>query len=60
MPLSGLNKRQIIEEALRLNVPLELTWSCERQEDVPCKSCRSCKLRIDSFSGLGIQDPLTK
>ncbi|HIM82690.1 MAG TPA: 7-cyano-7-deazaguanine synthase, partial [Nitrososphaerales archaeon] len=45
---------------LRLNVPLELTWSCEKQEDVPCKSCRSCKLRIDSFSGLGIQDPLTK
>ena len=60
MPLSELNKRQVIEEALRLNVPLELTWSCEKQEDVPCKSCRSCKLRIDSFSGLGIQDPLTK
>ena len=59
MPLSKLNKKQVIEEALRLNVPLNLTWSCEKQEDIPCKLCRSCKLRLDSFSILGTQDPLS-
>ena len=59
MPLSKLNKKQVIEEALRLNVPLNLTWSCEKQEDIPCQLCRSCKLRLDSFSILGIQDPLS-
>ena len=59
IPLSKLNKKQVIEEALRLNVPLNLTWSCEKQEDIPCQLCRSCKLRLDSFSILGTQDPLS-
>tara|TARA_B100000029_G_scaffold235347_1_gene232471 strand:+ start:6331 stop:6993 length:663 start_codon:yes stop_codon:yes gene_type:complete len=58
VPLSDFNKKQVIEEALRLDVPLKLTWSCEKQEDVPCKLCRSCKLRLDSFSSLGTRDPL--
>ena len=58
MPLSELNKQEVIKEALRLNVPLDMTWSCEKQENIPCKSCRSCILRLESFSALGIHDPL--
>ena len=59
IPLSKLNKKQVIEEALRLNVPVYLSWSCEKQEDIPCQLCRSCKLRLDSFSILGTRDPLS-
>lgn len=58
MPLSKLNKKQVIEEALRLNIPLELTWTCEKQEDIACGLCQSCKLRLNSFSKLGVSDPI--
>jgi 7-cyano-7-deazaguanine synthase len=32
-PLVHLSKAQIVKEAIKLNVPLELTWSCYKEED---------------------------
>lgn len=57
-PIIKLTKVEVIREALRLNVPLELTWSCYRNNNVPCGECDSCKLRADSFKELNMGDPI--
>ena len=35
-PLVHLSKAQIVQEAMKLNVPLEHTWSCYKEEDEAC------------------------
>ena len=58
MPLVHLKKSQIVEEAQKLNVPLELTWSCYKNEDKACGVCDSCRLRLNGFKEAGIKDPI--
>lgn len=58
MPLVHLQKTQIVEEAHRLDVPLELTWSCYQNEDKACGVCDSCRLRLRGFDLAGITDPI--
>lgn len=58
MPLVHLKKSQIVQKALDLNVPLELTWSCYKSEDKACGVCDSCRLRLNGFSTAGTKDPL--
>ncbi len=58
MPLVHLKKSQIVQEALRYNVPLELTWSCYQNSDVACGVCDSCRLRLRGFEKAGVKDPL--
>ena len=58
MPLVHLKKSQIVQKALELNVPLELTWSCYKNEDIACGVCDSCRLRLNGFQAAGIEDPL--
>mgnify|MGYP001223690136 CR=1 FL=1 len=57
-PLINLSKKEIIEKALELNAPLNLTWSCYKQENIPCGECDSCALRARGFHQAGIKDPL--
>jgi len=57
-PLLRLNKAQIIRLALRLKVPLELTWSCYNGRSKPCGHCDACILRQRGFEKVGIRDPL--
>lgn len=40
--VQALNKIEIFQEALRLNVPLSLLWSCYRQGPKHCGRCESC------------------
>jgi len=56
MPLVHLKKSQIVQEALKLNVPLELTWSCYKNEDKACGVCDSCRLRLNGFKIAGVTD----
>ena len=56
-PLLSLDKKQIVQLALKLKVPLELTWSCYRGGSTPCGRCDSCKLRAKGFDEAGINDP---
>ncbi len=56
-PLIKLNKEEIIRLALKLKVPLELTWSCYKGEKKPCGVCDSCRLRKRGFEKVGIKDP---
>lgn len=58
MPLVHLKKEQIVKEALALDVPLELTWSCYQNDALACGVCDSCRLRLKGFRLAGTQDPL--
>jgi 7-cyano-7-deazaguanine synthase len=58
MPLVHLKKSQIVSEALELNVPLELTWSCYKNEEKACGVCDSCRLRLAGFEKAGVKDPV--
>ncbi|MCD6191288.1 MAG: 7-cyano-7-deazaguanine synthase QueC [Sulfurimonas sp.] len=58
MPLVHLQKSQIVQESLKLDVPLHLTWSCYKNEDKACGVCDSCRLRLNGFSVSGEKDPI--
>lgn len=58
MPLVTLHKSQIVQEALNLNVPLHLTWSCYQNEEIACGVCDSCRLRLRGFELAGANDPI--
>jgi len=58
MPLVNLKKSQIVKQAVELNVPLSLTWSCYKNEDYACGVCDSCRLRLNGFKIAGVEDPI--
>ena len=57
-PLSSLDKSGVLKEAIRLNVPLELTWSCYDRDDVACGTCAACRIRLQAFSSVKMKDPI--
>ena len=57
-PLIHLSKKEIVEKGIALDAPLRLTWSCYKNEDVPCGECDSCALRTRGFEQAGIVDPI--
>lgn len=58
MPLVHLQKSQIVTAALELDVPLEHTWSCYKNEAAACGVCDSCRLRLNGFKLAGEVDPI--
>ena len=59
MPLVHLQKSQIVQKSLELNIPLFLTWSCYKNESAACGVCDSCRLRLNGFKLAGAVDPIT-
>jgi 7-cyano-7-deazaguanine synthase len=57
-PILTRSKAEIVKEAVRLKVPLELTWSCYKGGAKACGRCDSCLLRLEGFSKAGVKDPL--
>lgn len=57
-PLVHLSKAQIVLEAIKLNVPLEHTWSCYKEEELACGVCDSCRLRLNGFKIANQIDPI--
>jgi 7-cyano-7-deazaguanine synthase len=57
-PILRESKAQIVREAIRLKVPLELTLSCYRGGAKACGVCDSCRLRLEGFEAAGVKDPL--
>ena len=57
-PLVHLSKAQIVQEAVKLSVPLEHTWSCYKEEAEACGVCDSCRLRLNGFKLAGVTDPI--
>lgn len=58
MPLVALQKSQIVQKAIEIEVPLEMTWSCYKSELQACGVCDSCRLRLNGFKLAGIVDPI--
>ena len=59
-PLITWKKENIIQEALRLQVPLELTWSCYKGGEMPCGICDSCQIRNTGLIQAGRADLCSK
>ncbi len=57
-PLVHLKKEEIVKTALKEGVPLELTWSCYKEEEKACGVCDSCRLRIKGFEKAGLKDKI--
>jgi len=57
-PLLTYTKTEVLKLALKLNVPLELTWSCHQDGEMPCGKCRGCRMRLKAFEEIGTRDPL--
>lgn len=57
-PLVHLMKNQIVKKSHELNVPLEHTWSCYKEEDKACGVCDSCRLRLNGFALAKAIDPI--
>ncbi len=58
LPLVDMDRQKVISLALKIDVPLELTWSCHNEGETHCGQCYSCSLRFGAFSSLGIKDPV--
>ena len=58
LPLSRMNRKEIIRLAIKLKAPIELTWSCHREGTVHCGSCYACRQRLEAFDDLGLKDPV--
>ena len=54
-PFSSWTKPDIIDYCRLRNVPLELTYSCERGTEPPCGGCLSCKDRSSFLAGASIR-----
>jgi 7-cyano-7-deazaguanine synthase len=59
-PLVLDSKVDIVHRALRLGVPIELTWSCYQGGEVPCGVCDSCRIRDRALVEAGRSDLATK
>ena len=57
-PVIHLRKSEIVIQAVELDAPLHLTWSCYRAEDRACGRCDSCALRLRGFREAGVRDPI--
>ncbi len=55
-PLVNWSKIQIVEEALRLGIPIEKTWSCYQGNDEACGVCDSCRIRDNALRQSGRAD----
>jgi 7-cyano-7-deazaguanine synthase len=58
-PIIRMSKKEIVEKGLSLKTPLELTWSCYRDNETACGNCDSCTLRLKGYEEAGIADPIT-
>ena len=55
-PLIHWEKIRIIEEALRLKIPIEETWSCYNGQENACGICDSCRIRDAALINAGRSD----
>ena len=55
---TGMTKEQIVKKSLELNVPLQYTWSCYKNENKACGVCDSCRLRLKGFELAGVKDKI--
>ena len=52
-PLIHWNKVDIVHEAMRLKIPINLTWSCYKGGANECGVCDSCRIRNEALRKAG-------
>lgn len=57
-PFIDMTKAEIVRLGLELKVPYEMTWSCYKGEERPCRECPTCIEREEAFMLNGAVDPL--
>ncbi len=57
-PVIDLKKYEIVKKGIFLKAPLNLTWSCYKEEKIACGICDSCALRLRGFQIANIKDPI--
>jgi 7-cyano-7-deazaguanine synthase len=57
-PIIHMRKAEIIKLGAKLKAPLDLSWSCYRNNDIACGKCDSCVLRVNAFKEAGLRDPI--
>ena len=55
-PLVRWSKTEIVRQALRLQVPIDATWSCYSGGNEPCGACDSCRIRDAALIEAGRPD----
>jgi 7-cyano-7-deazaguanine synthase len=59
-PVIAMRKAEVVRLGMDLGAPLDLTWSCYREERAPCRRCASCRRRAEAFAEAGLPDPLMR
>ncbi len=57
-PLVDLSHADIVRLAVRFEVAMKSTWTCDRATPRPCGKCDSCNARRAAFTEAGVVDPL--
>lgn len=52
MPFRDWSKAQVVQEAIRLGVPIGLTFSCQLLSDTPCGACPNCVERLSALEAV--------
>jgi 7-cyano-7-deazaguanine synthase len=53
IPFRTWSKAQVVSEAVRLNVPIGITYSCQLLSDTPCGACPNCVERLAALEAFG-------
>lgn len=56
-PVINMTKEEIIREGIRIEAPLDLSWSCYYAGESPCGKCESCMRRARAFRNARVEDP---
>lgn len=57
-PFLNVSKSIIVQDAIRLGVPIQLTRTCYKDQAVACGACGSCQERLLAFAENGVKDPI--
>jgi 7-cyano-7-deazaguanine synthase len=52
-----MTKADIVKKAIELKVPVELTWSCYKGNNIHCGTCGTCYERREAFKLADVEDP---
>lgn len=55
-PVIDLNKDEIVKLGVKIDAPIDLSYSCYMGEEEPCGICESCMRRMRAFRDAGIED----